>query len=892
MLHDLLFRLRSLFRRKEVEAELDDELRLHFDRQIEKHRSSGLSQEEATRRARLQVGGYEQLKEDCRDARGARFFESFAQDARYGWRTLRKNPGFALIAVLTLALGIGASASVFSVVNAILLKPLPYPRADRIVIPWLVTPPGVNIGSDFFPWGQVQFRTFTRADHPFQYVGAFQNDSFNLTGSGEPARLDGYRASAGFFSALGVSPVLGRVYNDDEDQPGHEFVVVLSYRLWQDRFGGDRDILGRPIELNGLPYTVIGVMPADFTFPRGEEMPVSFSFPRRPQLWVPAAIPASPKGGPSEQAVVARLKPGLTLAQAQAQLDVLTKNFEKADPRWKGWFNMRLTPLMNQVAGDAQRPLLLILGSVGVVLLIACSNVANLLLARSFVRKREFTLRAALGAGCARILRQLLTESVILALTGGLLGTLLAFLGVYFVKTFGPASIPRLQESVLDWRVVAFSVVISLLTGILFGIAPAIVASRENVFASLKEGGQRSMGGALHPQLRNGFLVAQVALALVLVISAGLLVRTFFRLLRVDPGFRPMQVVTFDLSLPALKYPDQNHIVPVYRKVLENLQSVPALRAAGLAESLPMGGEGESTVIKIVDHPAANPKELPFANYTIVSPGYFSAVSASLLRGRGIAESDITGSVPVTVINATMAKKYWPGEDPVGKQVALGSPRFPTWTIVGIVADIKHFSMREDTAPEMYVPYTQPQWPSMLTMHFAVKSIADTAALSARLREAVHSADPDLPVSNLQPLKTLVDDSMTQPRFAMLLLASFAGLALLLAAVGMYGVVSYSVTQRTQEIGIRMALGAAHSNVFAMVLGQGTRLAGLGIAIGLVTALAVTRLMNAFLFGVQATDPLTFASVSALLIAVALLACYLPARRATRVDPIVALRYE
>jgi predicted permease len=892
MLNDLLFRLRALFRRQEVESELDDELRAHFERHVEKGMSSGLSREQAARRARLQSGGYEQLKEDCRDARGVSLAENFVQDARYGLRTLRKSPAFALVAVLTLALGIGASASVFSVVNAILLKPLPYPHADRIVIPWLVAPAGVNIGAEYIPWGQVQYRTLTRASHPFQYVGAFQNDSFNLTGSGEPERFDGYRATAEFFGALGVSPVLGRVYNNEEDQPGHEFVVVLSYQLWQDRFGGSRDVLGRSIVLNGSPYTVIGVMPADFAFPRGEEMPASFSFPRHPQLWVPAAIPASPKGGPSEQAVVARLKAGLSIAQAQAQMDVLSRNFEKADPRWKGWFNTRLTPLMNQVVGDAQRPLLLILGSVGVVLLIACSNVANLLLARSFVRKREFTLRAALGAGRGRIVRQLLTESVILALTGGLLGTLLALAGVYSVKVFGPASVPRLQESALDWRVIAFSVGLSVFTGIFFGIAPALVAVRENVFASLKEGGQRSVGSGAHPNLRNGFLVAQVALALVLVVSAGLLVRTFFRLLSVDPGFRPSQVLTFDLSVPALKYPDQLHIVPLYRKVLEGLRVVPGFQSAGVAETLPMGGEGESTVINIVDHPAAKPKELPFANYTIVSPGYFGAVGASILRGRDISEADSAGAIPATVINTTMAKKYWPGQDPLGKKVALGSPRFPTWTVVGIVADIKHFSMREDTPPEMYVPFTQPQWPSMLTTHVAVRSTADTATLSAAMREAVHAVDPDLPVANLALLTTLVDQSMTQPRFAMLLLASFAGLALLLAAIGMYGVISYSVTQRTQEIGIRMALGAARTNVFRMVLAEGARLTGLGIVIGLAAALAVTQLMKSFLYGIRATDPITFVAVSALLVVVALLACYLPARRATHVDPIVALRYE
>ena len=892
MFNDLVFRLRAIFNRASMESDLDDELRFHFDREVARHIASGVAPEEAKRRAQVGFGGMTQVREDCREARGINFLESALQDLRYALRMLRKTPGFTMVALLTLALAIGATTAVFSVVNAILLRPLPYPHADRIVIPWLVSPPGVNIGSEYFPWGQVQFRLLKNESHPFQDLGAFQNDSFNLSGSGEPALLDGFRTSAGFFPALGVSPILGRTYTPAEDAPGHEHVVVISHRLWSERFGNDPAILGRSLNLNAIPYTVIGVMPANFAFPRAEEMPVSFNFPREPQLWVPLAIPEVAPPGPSELAVISRLKPGLNLSQAQAQMNVVTRHAEQLDPRWKGWFNTRLTPLEKQVVGDTQRPLLLVLGSVGIVLLIACSNVANLLLARSFARRREFTLRSALGAARGRLLRQLLTESVLLAFAGGLFGIVLAFGGVYFGKTFAPVGIPRLHEISLDWRVFAFAFGVAALTGIFFGLAPAIAATRENVVESLKEGGQRSGGSLAHPKLRNALLVSQIAMALVLVISAGLLTRTFFRLLRVDPGFRPMQVLSFELSLPSLKYPDRDHIVTLYTRALDRLKALPSVEAVGLGETLPLGGEGESTVIKIVEHPVADNKELPFANYTIVSSGFFPAVGTLLLRGRGIAESDTADSESVAVINATMAKKYWPGEDALGKHVALGSPRFPVSTIVGIVPDIKHFSMREDPAPEMYVPYTQKPWPSMLIMHFALRTQVDPAAITASVREAIHAIDADLPVANLAPLSTLVDNSLTEPRFSMLLLAAFATLALVLATVGMYGVISYSVAQRTQEIGIRMALGAARQDVLKMVLSQGVRLAGLGIAIGVVAALAVTRLMVSFLYGVPATDPLTFTAVALLLLGVALLACYVPARRAMRVDPLVALRYE
>jgi putative ABC transport system permease protein len=464
--------------------------------------------------------------------------------------------------------------------------------------------------------------------------------------------------------------------------------------------------------------------------------------------------------------------------------------------------------------------------------------------------------------------------------------------GIFFVKTFGPANIPRLREVTLDLPVFTFAFGISLLTGILFGLAPAIGATRENLVDSLKEGGQRSGSSPTTPKLRNALLVSQVALALVLVVSAGLLTRTFFRLLGADGGFRAERVLTFQLSLPALQYADQNHIVTLYRDALERLRSIPGVQSAGIGETVPMGGEGESTVIRMPDHPAASQNELPFANYTIISPGYFSAVGTPLLHGRDFLDTDTAESMPVAILNVAMERKYWPGKSAIGKQVGPGSTRFPLLTIVGVVPDVKHISIREETAPEMYVLYTQKPWPSMLNMRVALRTKTDPAAVTESVREAIHSLDPDLPLAKVATLTTLVDDSVSQPRFSMFLLGSFGVLAVLLASIGMYGVISYSVMQRTQEIGIRMALGAERRNVFGMVLVQGARLAGLGILIGLVAALGVTRTMASFLYGVRSTDPLTFAAVSLLLVGIALLACYLPARRATRVDPMVALRHE
>jgi len=884
----------NLFRKTRNDSELDAEVRSYVQLLAEENVRGGMPPQQAPRAAQVELGGIEQVKEQSREARAGASLDSFLQDLQFGARMLRKNPGFSAIAILTLALGIGASTAVFSLVNAVLLKPLPYPNSQQIVFPWRQPPAGLNVGYNEMPWGRPDFLFFAQESKCFQSVGAFKSDSFNLTGSGDAARLDGLRASAGFFPSLGISPIMGRTFTAEEDQIGHEHEVVLSYGLWRDRFGSDTQILGRALQLNSESYTVIGVMPQGFVFPRAEEMPNGFPFPRETQLWVPLALVPGPiiPGEDSELAVIGRLQPGITPAQAQSEMNVMSKRLEDFFPGGKGWFSILVTSMQRQIAGDMRRPLLLILGAVGIVLLIACSNIAGLLLSRSLARRKEFTLRAALGAGKWRLMRQVLTESLMLAGIGGIGGVLIAKVAVHFVKFFAPPNIPRLNEVSLDIRVVLFAFAITFVTGILFGLAPTIAGSRDNLVESLKEEGQRSGSSAAGAKLRNVLLISEVALALVLIISAGLLTRTFFHLLGVDPGFNPTRVLTFELTLPATKYTDQPQIVALYQRTLQSIRSLPGIESAGITAITPLAGATESTTIRLPDHPSQDPKAPAFSNYTMVSPGYFAAAGTPLLRGRDFLDSDTADSLPVAIINGAMAKKYWPGEDAIGKQVAPTSKKYPEATIIGIVADVKRLSLRENPPPEMYVPYNQKVWPSLLTMDVLVRTKADPASLTDTVRSALRSVDADLPLAKIATLNTIVDDSMTLPRFAMVVLGSFAGLALLLASVGMYGVISYFVGQRTREIGVRIALGAQRRDVFGMVLGQGARLAAIGIVLGLLAALAATRMMVSFLYGVQPIDPLTFAALPFLLLSIALLACYVPARRAMRVDPMVALHHE
>ena len=819
--------------------------------------------------------------------------ERLLQDLIYGLRIHRKTITATLISILTVALGIGASTAVFSVVNAVLLKPVPYPDSGRIVIPWRIASTRTSLGYSETPWNLRSYRLFTAECKSFQEMGAFRAASFNLTGTGMPLLLEGMEVSSGFFTSLGVSPLLGRTFSREEEESDHEHELILSYQLWQETFSGDRSILGRKVDLNGFPYTVVGVMPAAFNFPRSAEMPAAFDFPEEPQFWTPLVLPVNPPPTlPSDLALIGKLRPGVKLAEVQEEFNILATRQEQDYPKLKGTFNARVTPLTRQVAGNMRQPLLLILGAVGVVLLIACANVANLFLAQALGRSREFTVRAALGAAQGRLLRQILTESLLLALVGGTMGMLLSLAGIQMVKAFGPSNLPRLREVGLDFRVFAFALAVTVISGILMGLGPALAISRKNLTSSLKEGGSRSARGIGSLKFRKAFLVSEVALAFVLVVAAGLLVRTFYHLLNAELGFNSTHVLTFQLSLPESKYADTDQVVSFYRSTLDRLRNLPEVQAAGIVYKIPMGGSTGGTWLRTSDQPVPRDYDRPFGKYTIITPGYFAAIGTPLLRGRDFLDGDTKDSLPVAVINSAMARKLWPGVDPIGKQVAPASKSYPLMTIVGIVADVKRVSFREEPGREVYVPYSQKVYPSMLIMQAVLRTKADPASATGSARQAIHSVDPDIPVANVMSLETVLDNALAQPRFSMLLLGLFGAVALLLAAIGTYGVISYSVTQRTQEIGIRIALGAGRRSVLRLILSEGGRVALLGGAIGLALSWALTRLMSSFLYGVGSMDPLTFGIVTLVLFSVALLACYLPAHRATRIDPVRALRIE
>ena len=886
--------LLQTFRRRRVYDDLAEEMHEHLEERTQQiMRLEGVTREQAAAAAKKAFGNHTLMAQRSREVWQWPTLESVSADLRFAMRQMRRQSAFTLTIVLLLGLGIGAATAVFSLVDAVLLKPVPYPDPASLVIPWNAPPAGVNIGGfTQYPWSPVQFHAMEHETRTYKYLGAFEGSNFNLTGQGDPAMLEGALVTWGFFPALGVEPELGRFFTRDEDTPGHEHEVILGDAVWRSRFHADAALLNRVIHLNGAAYTVVGVMPRGFSFPRSNEMPGDFTFAADTELWVPIALPAvTPRFTPSELAFIGRLQPGLTLQQAQAGMDLFAENQDRAFPLSKGWNRSIVTPLQAQVAGDSRRPLLLILSAVALVLLIVCFNVAGLLLTRSFTRQREFTVRAALGAGRARVARQLLTESLLLAFAGGVTGLGVAASGIQLVKILGPASLPRLHEAGLDLRVFAFAFIATFLTGLLFGLAPALGAARTNLVESLKQGGQKLGTGTSHARLRSALVVTQVALALVLVVASGLLVRTFYQLLASDGGFRSEHVLTFQVSLSGAEYPDRAAIAGFYQRALPALRSIAGVQSAGVTEAVPMGGATEAGVMRVVGRVYRKSDPPPIVNYTVVSPGLFSALGTPILRGRDVADSDVLAAPPVAIVNRALARLDWPNQDPIGRQVLVPSQRIPA-TVIGVVADIKHSSMREVPGPEMFEPYTQDVWPSLALMQVVIRTSAEPAAIIQSARDAFRQIDPGVPLAKVTTLADLTSTAMAGERFSMLLVASFGLLAVLLAAVGIYGIISYSVGQRTREIGIRMALGAERAQVFGSIIRHGLRLTGLGILIGVAAALGIGKLLGSFLYGVSAADPATFAAVAAFLALIAVGASYLPARRAASIDPVEALRAE
>jgi putative ABC transport system permease protein len=797
-------------------------------------------------------------------------------DLRYAFRQLIKAPSFTAIAILTLALGIGACTAIFSVVNVVLLRPLDYPEPGRVVIiretqlsqfpEFSVSPP------NYLDW--------EKQTKSYEYLAAYSGAGLNLTGEGEPQRLVGVKATAHYFNAYGVKPVLGRMLLPEEDAPGKSHVVVLSYPFWQRVFGGTSDVVGRPIQLNGEPYTVVGVAPA------------GFGLTSKIDVWTPMAFKpdetANDARGGHYINVVGRLRPGVTVAQARAELEVIASQLAKQYPDSnKGW-GIFLMPLQDYLVRDVRPVLYTLLGAVGCVLLIACANLANLLLARATARHREISIRAALGASRIRLVRQLLTESVVLSLCGGVAGVILARWGLDTLLALAPTSLPRLTEIHLDSGVLIFSLALSIITGLVFGIAPAWLAARADVNEALKQGTRGSTEGGARGRLRSALVVLEVTFALMLLGGAGLLARSFMQLAHVDPGFAPENATLLRLSLPQKKYAMPEQQTAFADALLERVKVLPGVQSAGITHSMPLVSD-YVLGFNIEGRPAIAPSDLPSTNYYAVTPDYFRAMGIRLIRGRTFTPQDDARAPRVAVINETMARQHFPNEDPIGKRINITNGP-DTWRqIVGIVGDIKQYGVDKATSAQSYEPFAQVPFSSL---NVVIRTNGAPAALLGALRPAVYAVDKDQPIGTIRPLEEIMAESIASQRFAMTLLTVFSLVALVIAAVGIYGVMAYSVVQRTGEFGIRMALGAQQGDVLRLVLAQGGKLVGLGLIIGLAGTLAASRAMGSMLFNTSAQDPLTLGTITLLLGAVALIACLLPANRATKVNPIEALRAE
>lgn len=818
------------------------------------------------------------------------------QDLRYGFRQLRGTPGFTTVAVLTLALGIGATSAIFSVTDAVLLQGLPYPHADRLEI---LQERIRKVSPDLMQVSAPDIAVIQRTSHAFQSIAAFQNEQFNLTGAGAPQRVRAARVSASLWPMLGASPVLGRVFTISEDQPGHS-VVILGYDLWQSQFGGASSVLGRTLKLDGRPYTIIGVMPRSFAFP-----PRGMPRYEPAQLWVPVAFTPdelSDVGDNFDIGVLARLKPGVTQAQLRSDLDVaaaaIQQTYGPAALSMGLKIELAATPFRQAVIANVRLLMALLLGAVGFLLLLACANVASLLLSRSAARQKEIAVRLALGAGPKRIVRQLLTESVLLALMGGLLGLLFSLLFTKLLAALAPANIPQVRQIGVNGAVVGCTLLVSLVMGILFGLTPALTTLRQGILEPLQEGGRNENAGGPSPAARNSFVIAQVAIAVMLAAGAGLLVRSLVRAEQTSSGLSPEHVVAATLALPATQYPGSTQVTGFFRQLFQKLQTAPGVAAIGASTDLPTESNWNH-VYTIEEHPTPATAALPVCAHTLVLGHYFQAMRIPLLRGRLFSPEEESGQAHVVLVSAGMARRSWPGEDPIGKRLKWGPPqsKSPWLTVIGVVGDVKQDALDRPTEDHTYAPYLQVCNGHLArglchSLNAALRTGLPATAAMAELRTAVQTVDPAEPLTRVRTMNEVLASSLVSRQFNTFLLAVFAGAALLLAGIGLYGLLAWRVAMQRHEIGVRMALGAPPSAVLRMIAGHGLRLTLIGVAIGCAGALVLTRFLRSLLYGTAPTDPWTFLLVVLLLVFVALLASLVPALRATRVSPMTALRCE
>src|SRR5579884_479055 len=887
-----LARFRSLFRQQAAERELAREIASHLALLQERFERQGMTPAEAQLAARRAYGGVEQAKELHREARSFVWIEHLAKDLRHGWRTFIKQPAFTAVAVIALALGIGANTAIFSVVNAVLLRPLPYKDADRLVT---VLHRGTG------PVSTANYLDWRDQSHSFEGMGGADywgaNLSINDPADSNPAEhILGLKVTQNLLPLLGVQPLLGRLFLPGEDLVGSEHEAILSYRLWQRRFNGDRNVLGKTITLNGDGYTVIGVMPSTFQF--------APFWATHTEMWVPDAFGNTihDRGG-NHLRIFARLKPGVTVKQAQADMATITARLEKQYPGSNRGVTVR--SLKENVVGDIKTPLLMLLGAVAFVLLIACANVGHMLLARTSDRQKEIAVRIALGSSRARVIAQFLTESLLLAAMGATAGLLLAFWGVNALVAISPTYIPRVDTVGIDGWVLLFLLAVTVVTAVVFGLAPAIHATRENLSGALKEGGRGDSDSLRRNRLRSFLVASEFALAFVLLIGAGLMIRSFFALQAVDPGFHPHNVLSMVVSVAGTKEEPAARRAVFYRELLQRVRSVPGVISAGAINHLPLAGDLWDRNFLIEGRPKPRPGESPDAVYRLIMPGYFETMRLPLLRGRMFTDRDDEHAPRVVIINERAAREYWPGENPLGKRIAIDSDRSgkPEWlTIVGIAANAKQEDWAVPASPEVYLAALQnPAFlgetsgsigPHMTYITLVVRGSGNPADLATALKQTVWSFDKKLPISDVLTMDRVVADATARPRFEMFLFGIFAAIALALAVVGIYGVMSYSVSRRTREIGIRISLGAGRAEVMRMIIGQGMKQAMAGAGAGIVSALLLSQLMVKMLYGVRPSDPVTFGSVIAALGVAALVASCVPAHRATRIEPANALRNE